>query len=109
MSVVMLPRPSSLIIFTSFVPLGNSYYSFVVVWATPFYTFLLVVVVFLDSTPLFEVYTVDVLVVSPFSMLFQLSSLSMSLSKVLLHFFLRMGLKNYYYLGISKTLFPQKS
>lgn len=109
MSVVILPLPSSLIIFTSLDPLGNSYSSLVVVCAIPFYTFLFVVTVFLDSTPLLMVQTVEVLVVYPFSIVFQLSSLSMSLSRVLLHFFFSIGLKHSYYFGIQNTRFPQKS
>lgn len=108
-SVIMFPLPSSLIFLTSRVPLGYSYYSVVVVIGMPFSTTLFVVTDFFVYTPLSTVYTVDVLTASPLFISRQLSESSIKRSKVLLHFFLRIGLKNYYSLGISNTLFYQKS
>jgi len=65
-SVLMFPLPSSFILRTYLVPLGKSYYSIVVVIGTPFSNILLVVVVFLVSTPFSIVWIVEVFIVSPF-------------------------------------------
>jgi len=62
----MLPRPSSFILRTYFVPLGKSYYSIVVVTGIPLSNILFVVVVFFVSTPFSIVCIVDVFIVSPF-------------------------------------------